>query len=178
MNCSLPANEMKTKESQMRKPTRIVLFAVFATLFTIMPFVNWYLGFWAWPSLRYAPKAGETLLRIICMLLWIDFGIVACVLVWRWYFVFPFVFVSALESLLSPAGFSYIKEYPFDQILQKGYLLYHVISSFSGLIVCSVMIVMLVVRLCILDRLCQGTASLNNPSNADPDSVNQKEVCR
>ena len=150
----------------MKKTTRFVLFLVFAVAFQALAFLNWYGGCRAWESLEYSPKESEILLRIICMIVWIDVGIVAGVLALRWYYIFLPISISLLESLLSPAGFTFLKEYPFEQILQKGYLFYHIISSFSGLIVCSVMIVMLVVRLCILDR-CQQVSSVN----ADQDWV-------
>ena len=141
----------------MKKKTRLVLIVVFLTLFQILAILNWDGGCSAWPrswpTSEFPPEPDEILYRISILILWIDTTIVLGVLIERWYYVLPLFLNPILESLLAPAGFQFLQEYEFSEIWGCDYYLYHVISSLSGLVVCSFLLVMLVLRLCILDPL-------------------------
>jgi hypothetical protein len=148
----------------MKKTTRLVLIIVFVIVFQIFAILNWDGGCRAWPTYDgFPPEANEMLYRVIILFLWIDTAIVLGVLVKRWYYIMPLFLTPILESLLAPAGFRFLQEYEFSEIWSCDYYMYHVVCSLSGLVVCSFLIVMLVIRLCILDPLeksgvsdCQG----------------------
>lgn len=137
----------------MKKKTRLVLIVGFLTLFQILAILNWDGGCRAWPSTSFLPIPKEMLYRIIILILWIDIAIVLGVLIEHWYYILPLFLNPILESLLSPAGFDFLKKYEFSEIWGCDYYLYNVISSLGGLVVCSFLLVMLVIRLCILDPL-------------------------
>ncbi len=151
----------------MKKKTRLVLIVVFFTLFQILAILNWDGGCRAWPSNSFLPVPKEMLYRIIILILWIDIAIVLGVLIERWYYILPLFLNPILESLLSPAGFDFLRKFTFREIWECDYYLYNVISSLGGFVVCSFLLVMLLLRLFILDpmelsRRCQGDGSPDN----------------
>ena len=153
----------------MKRENRLVLTIVLTVFFQLIAMVIWFQALLVWPEIDdFPPKTGATFVRLITVTVWIWVAIVLGVLVKRWYYILPLMGIPILKTLLSLDGFTILKTYSISQIAADEERLYHVMSTLSGLVVLSVLIVMLVVRLCILDRVssdkgtgCQGDGSLD-----------------
>jgi hypothetical protein len=138
----------------MKKGTRLALTVAFIVLFQLLAILIWCQAFFTWPETEdFPPQFRNTLIRLITIIIWIWIAIVLGVLVKRWYYVLALTAIPLFKTILSPYGFDIMRTYSISQIAADEERLNHVMSSLSGLIVLSVLLVMLVLRLCILDPM-------------------------
>ena len=146
----------------MKREMRVALTIAFAVVFMLLAVLIWGQGFFVWPEYEdWPPESGDTLIRLITIVLWISVAIVLGVLVNHWYYVLPLMVIPILKTFLSTYGFDILKTYTVSQIAADEERLYAVMSSFSGLIVLFILLVMLVLRLCILDPMEKQKSQAN-----------------
>ena len=134
--------------------TRLALTIAFIVAFQLLAIIIWCQAFFTWPEVEdFPPRLENTLIRLITIIIWIWIAIVLGVLVKRWYYVLALMTIPLFKTFFSTYGFDIMRTYSISQIAADEERLNHVMSTSSGLVVLSILIVMLLLRLFILDPM-------------------------